>query len=274
MVVSITIEPPDNSKKYRQMNVNSKYFYSEQNERIMVLHLDCNLILEQETFDHRSQLLEFLDEVNDSEEIKTLVISNNHPNFSLEKYKEKWNALYEANGYEGNILRIFRTFNQLLLKIKSMHMVVFSVYSKPVNTMLFSLSMASDLRIVSRDFYIDNDNYNFVNIPKGGATFVESSLMYVNPIKILFQNDKVHSSDLLQKHIADEAIDQEDIKERVFNLAMRYSKFDYVEFEAVKMIEQSRMKKLDMYLQKENDFLLSCIRKRKNSNDRHIFRIK
>ncbi|MGQ1911193.1 enoyl-CoA hydratase/isomerase family protein [Marinifilum sp. RC60d5] len=254
--------------------INTKYFYSELNEGTLVLYLNYSLILEQETFDHRNQLLSFLDEVNENQDVKVLVIRNNHPDFNLDKYKEKWNALYEASNYEGNILRVFRTFNQLLLKIKSMHKIVFSVYSKPVSAMLFSLSMAADLRFVSRDFYIDNDNYNFVNIPKGGATFVESNLMYVNPVKMLFQSDKVHSSDLLQKHIIDEAYNQEELKERVLKLAERYSRFDYIEFEAVKIVQQSRIQKLDICLQEENDYLLTCIRKKKNLNDRKISRIK
>lgn len=254
--------------------INTKYFYSELNEGTLVLYLNYSLILEQETFNHRNQLLSFLDEVNENKDVKVLIIKNNHPDFNLDQYKEKWNELYEASNYEGNILRVFRTFNQLLLKSKSMHKIVFSVYSKPVSAMLFSLGMASDLRFVSRDFYIDNDNYNFVNIPKGGATFVESSLMYVNPVKMLFQSDKVHSSDLLQKHIIDEAYNQEELKERVLKLAERYSKFDYIEFEAVKIVQQGRIEKLDICLQEENDYLLACIRKKKNLNDRKITRIK
>ncbi|WP_372751672.1 hypothetical protein [Labilibaculum sp.] len=169
-----------------QIDITDKYFYCEIKERITVLYLDYSLILEQETFDHRNQLLDLLDQINSSDEIKTLVISNDHSDFSLEKYKEKWNTLYEDKNYEDNILRVFRTFNQILLQIKSMNKIVLSVYFKPVNVMLFSMSMAADLRFVSRDFYIDNDNYNFVNIPKGGATFVESNLMYINPVKMLF----------------------------------------------------------------------------------------
>nr|WP_320119475.1 hypothetical protein [uncultured Marinifilum sp.] len=252
----------------------NKYFYSELKDGALALYLNYSLILEQETFDHRNQLLDFLDKVNERDDVKVLVISNDHPGFNLNEYKEKWNALYEASNYEGNILRVFRTFNQLLLKIKAMHKIVFSVYFKPVSAMLFSMSMASDLRFVSRDFYIDNDNYNFVNIPKGGASFVESSLMYVNPVKMLFQSDKVHSSDLLQKHIVDEAINQEELKERVSTIAARYCKFDYIEFEAVKTVQQSRIQKLDICLQEENDYLLTCIRKKKNLNDRKITRIK
>lgn len=255
-------------------DINDKYFHSEPKDEVMFLHLNSCLFLEHETFSHRSQLLDFLDEVNESNSIKTLVVNYDHQDFNLENYKEKWDELYNSQSYEGNILRVFRTFNQIFLKLKSMQKIVLSVFTKPVNAMLFSLGMASDLRFVSRDFYIDNNNHNFVNIPKGGAAFVGLRLMYVNPIKMLFQSDKVFPTDLYQKHIIDEIIDIAGLMDMVFSVAKRFSQFDYVEFEAVKIVEQSRIDILDISLQKENDYLLSCIRKKKNLNDRHLARIK
>lgn len=258
------------------MNVelNNKYFHSELKDKALVLCVNYCVFLEQETFKYRDELLGFLDEINNSDLVKVLVISNDHSDFNLENYKEKWNTIYESKDYEANILRVFRTYNQLLLKIKSMQKIVFSVNSKLANTMLFSLSMAADLRFVSRDFYIDNDNHNFVNIPKGGAIFIESSLMYLNPVKMLFLTDKVFPQDLLAKHVIDEVFNQEELMDRVLTVAKRYSQFDYIELESVKSIEQSRSNKLDLILQKENDYLLTCIRKKKNSNDRHLARIK
>ncbi|PKQ65022.1 hypothetical protein BZG02_04080 [Labilibaculum filiforme] len=259
------------------IEIDNKYFHSELNDKTLVLYMNYCVFLEQETFKYRDQLLDFLDEVNKSDSVKVLVISNDHSDFNLENYKEKWNALYESKNYEGNILRVFRTYNQLLLKIKSIQKIVFSVNSKLANTMLFCLSMAADLRFVSRDFYIDNDNHNFVNIPKGGAIFIESSLMYVNPVKMLFLSDKVFSQDLYEKHIVDEIFNQEELMERILTIATRYSKFDYIELESVKMIEQSRSNKLELILQKENDYLLTCIRKKKNlsnPHDRNLIRIK
>lgn len=245
-------------------NINDKYFHFELKDRVMVLYLDSCLFLEKESFTHRNQLLDFLDNINKSDTIKVLVVSNDHPKFFLDDYKDKWKGIYESEGYEGNILRVFRTYNQILLKLKSMQKVVLSVHIRPVNAMLFNFSMATDLRFVSRDFYVDNDNNNMVNIPKGGATFIESSLMYVNPVKMLFQSDKLFPTDLYKKHIVDEIFNHEEMMERVLTIATRYSKFDYVEFEAVKIMEHSRLKRLDLALQKENDYLLTCIRKKKN----------
>lgn len=256
------------------ININNKYFYSEYYEGITTIHIDYSLFLENESFSHKNELLDFLDMTDANEEVKTLVVSNDYPSFSLEKYKDQWDAIYESENYESNILRIFRTFNEVFLKLKSMQKIIISVYTKPTNAMLFSLGMSADLRFVSRDFYIDNNNYNFVNIPKGGTTFAASNLMYVNPIKMFFQSDKVFPTDLYTKHVIDDKFNPEELTERIHTIAKRFSKFDYVEFEAVKIVEHNKIKDLDSALQKENDYLLTCIRKKKNSNGGHLPRIK
>ena len=260
------------------IHINDKYYHSRLVEQVMILSIDFNLFLEDESFSHRNQLLDFLDSVDKSSEIKTLIINNDHPEFSLSKFKNKWNTIYESKDYESNILRVFRTYNQVLLKIKAIQKVVLFVNIKPVNVMLFNLGLAADLRFASSDFFTDNHNYNFVNIPKGGAAFAESSLMYINPVKMLFQSDKVYPAELFNKHIVDEVFNHEEIMERVLTIAKRYSNFEYIEIEAVKASEHNGLKKLDLSLQKENDYLLACIRKRKNpsaqNQDGHISRIK
>ena len=256
------------------IEINNKYFHSEHKDRITILHIDFSLFLESESFDHRNALLGYLDSIDKHNEVKTLVINNDHPNFSLAEYKDKWDSIYQSDDYEANILRIFRTFNQVFLKLKSMQKVTIAVYTKPTNAMLFSFSMCTDLRFVSLDFYIDNDNHNFVNIPKGGAAFIASNLIYVNPVKMLFQADKVYPTDLYKKHIVDETCNQEALMNRAITVATRYSKFDYIELESVKIVEHKRIKNLDIALQEENEYLLTCIRKKKNSKGEHLPRIK
>ncbi|MCU4157268.1 hypothetical protein J1N10_14930 [Carboxylicivirga sp. A043] len=247
------------------ININNKYFYSEHNETIVTLHLDYSIFLEDESFTHKNKLLEFLEMIESNKTITTLIISNDYPGFQLDTYKDKWDTIYESTDFESNIIRVFRTYNQVFLKIKSMQKIVLAMFSKPVNIMLFNLGMAADLRFVSRDFYVDNNNYNFVNIPKGGAAFSEARLMYVNPVKMLFQSDKIFSSEIYKKHLVDEVVNPEELMERVMTVAKRYSQFNYIEFEAVKMVNTSILKRIDLLLQKENDYLLSCIRKKKNA---------
>lgn len=248
------------------LNINNKYFNSEQKEGVIKLHLDYSLFLEEETFEHKNTLLELLETVDSNKEIKTLIIINDYPTFFLDVYKDKWDALYESEDYESAILRVFRTYNQIFLRIKALEMVVISVSTKPVNSMLFNFNMAADIRFVDYDFYVDNDNNNMANIPKGGAIYSESNLMYINPMMLLFSTNKVFSTELLKVHMVEEVFKSEELMERVMLIANRYSQFDYIEIEAVKILEHKNLKRLERALQKENEYLLTCVRKKKNNS--------
>jgi len=247
-------------------NITNKYFKTECIKGVIMLYLDYSLFLEKETFVHKNELLEFLDEINSNDEIKTLVINNEHPEYSFDQFKSKWNLIFEETDFESAILRVFRSFNQVFLKIKSLEKVIISINSQPIPPMLFCFSMVADLRFTSQEFYLDNDNCNMLNIPKGGAVFSEYHLMYLNPLKLLFYTDKVFSDELYNKHIIDGVFDKEELTNSVLSIAKRYNRFNYIEIEAVKIFEHKKQRKFELALQKEDEFLLTCIRKMKNKN--------
>lgn len=247
-------------------NSSNKYFKTECIQGVMMLYLDYSIFLEKETFVHKNELLEFLDKIDSQKEIKTLVISNEHSGFSFDQFKSKWNSIFEESDYESAVLRVFRSYNQVFLRLKSLEKVIISVNSQPVPPMLFCFSMVADLRFVSQEFYLNNDNCNMLNIPKGGAIFTEYNLMYLNPLKLLFYTDKVFPKELYNKHIIDGVFDKEELKDKVLSIASRYNRFDYIEIEAVKIFEHKKQRKFELALQKEDEFLLTCIRKMKNKN--------
>lgn len=247
-------------------NISNKYFETEFIQGVMMIELDYSIFLEQETFVHKNKLLEFLDKINSNKEIKTLVISNDHPEYSFDQFKSKWNSIFEERDYESAIFRVFRSFNQVFLKLKSLEKVIISINSQAITPMLFCFSMAADLRFASEDFYLDNDNCNMLNIPKGGAVFSEYHLMYLNPLKLLFYTDKVFPNELYNKHIIDGVFNKEELMDKVNLIANRYNRFNYIEIKAVKIFEHKKQRKFEFALQNEDEFLLTCIRKMKNKS--------
>lgn len=248
------------------LDINDKYFTSSVQNEIVTISIDFNLFLESETYEHKELLLDLLDAVDKSDDINVLVIHNMHHRFSLDEYRVKWNMLLHKIDYESSILRVFRTFDQLFVKLKELKKVVLSIGICPSNVMIYNLFMAADVKFITSDFYIDNSNLNMVNIPKGGAIHSKANLARINPIKLLFYSDKVLAPELHQKHLADEVFNPEDVMERVLLVANRYCKLSFAEIEAVKVLEYKKVKEYEVALQKENGFLLSCIRRMKNRN--------
>ncbi len=246
---------------------NNKYVQLEQANNIVKLKIDFTLLLERETFEYKNSLLNLLEEIDKNTSVRVLIFSNDHYGFSLDKWAVIWNEFYSDNSYETHFIRIFRIYNELLLKIKSLKKVIISVNTEPTNCMLFNFSLIADLRVTSNSFFINNNNTAMLNIPKGSALFTETNLSYINPVKMLFSSDRIYSVSLLKRYLIDKIFNQEEVFERTEAIAYRMSKYDYVEFEAVKIIEQKRLRKLEASLQRENEYLLSCIRKKINQNE-------
>lgn len=244
-------------------NREDKYYNIRLHKSAVVLELNYMLFLENESYEHKQNLISCLDEIEKNKDIGVLVISNNHADFSLERYQVKWDSFIEGDHWESNILRAFRTFNELFIRVIGMKMVVISMNSKPLNPFLFNFSLAADLRSTSGDFYIDNNNHNMVNISKGGVMFLELALSSYNPFKVIFLLDKIKPKTLYKRQIIDRIYDEE-LEANVLEIAKHLSKYEYFEFEVIKSKVHSILPNLEFALQRENDFLLTSIRKKVN----------
>lgn len=244
----------------------NKYYNTRFFESTVVLELNYMLFLEKESYEHKQEVLRFFDEVDADSRLNVVVISNNHADFSLGKFSKKWNSFMENEHYESNILRAFRTFNELFLRVAAMKTVVISMNSKALNPFMFNFSLAADLRITSGDFYIDNNNHNMVNITKGGVAYRDLMFSRFNPFKLLFLLEKVRPKTLYKRQIVDRIYD-ENLEDEVLDIAKHLAKYEYYEYEVIKAIKFRQLTKMEDALKSENDFLLTCIRKKVNQGE-------
>jgi len=244
-------------------NTMDKYFNIRYHKSAVILELDCMIFLENESYSHKENLEHVLDKIEHDTSIDVLIISNNHPNYSLKKYSEKWNFFYEGTQWESNILRVLRTYDELFLKIKSLKKTVISMNSKSVNFLLFSFSMVADLRCVSNDVIIDNNKRNLVNIPKGAVMFSELDISFNNPFKLMFLLNEISADSLYKRQLIDRVY-FDDLESEVLKIAEHLSTFDYIDLEPVKISIHKKLNILEDILQKENKYLLACIRTKIN----------
>lgn len=261
------------TKKMENINKNERFLKVDLQGNTVILYINYCILLENKTYEYRDEIIEYFEKLNNDDSAKVVVISNDHADFSIDKFKQIWNSLFIRDDYEESILRVFRIYDQMLLKIKSLNKVVMSMDSGYLNPMLFNFGMAADIRMISSDFYIDNDNTNMLNTPKGGCVYSEASIKtYTNPVNLLFLTDKLFAPELLQNNLVDKVFDNEALKDKTFAIAKKFEGIDYSEIEAVKALHPRKLRKLELALQRENEFLMSCIRKRRNQKTQEIHR--
>lgn len=240
-----------------------KYFNIERSNSSVILELNYMIFLENESYSHKEKLRTTLDDLEKDSGVDVIIISNNHPDFSMDNYRAKWNSFYEGAHWESNILRVFRTYDELFIKVKSLKKSILFMSSKAVNSMLFNFSMVGDLRFISSRFVVDNSNQNMVNIPKGGSLFNNSSSTYRNPFKLMFLLKEIEAETLYKRQLVDRVYEY-GLKTEVLQVADHLSTFDYIELDTIKIVAHNRLSDTESRLQKENEFLLSCIRTKIN----------
>lgn len=244
-------------------NTMDTYFTIHKYNSTIIIELDYLIFLENESYSHKEKLKFALDEIEEDKTINVLVISNDHPNFSMKTYQEKWNSFYSGTHWESNILRVFRTYDELFLKIKSLRKAIIFMNNKAINSMLFNFSMLADLRCVSDDFVVENNNNNMLNIPKGGILFSNSNSAYRNPFKLLFLLTEIKADTLYKRQLIDRVYSDK-LKSEVLKIADHLATFDYSELYTIKVLDYNKLNVMERKLQHENEFLLSCIRTKIN----------
>lgn len=244
-------------------NTIDKYFNIRYDKSAVILELDYMILLENESYSSKNNLIKFLAEIDQNRAIDVVIISNNHPNFSLEKYSDKWNSFYNGEYWESNILRVFRTYDELFVKFKSLRKSVISMNSKSVNILLFNFSMMADLRCISSDFIIENNNQNMVNIPKGGVLFSGFATPVNNPFKLMFLLTEIRAESLYKRQLVDRVY-SDNLEGEVLKIAEHLATFDYIDIEPCKILEHKKLNAITVEHLQENELLLSCIRTKIN----------
>ncbi len=243
----------------------NKYYNVEQADEAVHLQINFCLLLEDKTFQYRDELMETFDLIAKDDTCKVVVIANNHPDYNIKAYAEKWNSFFREENYQDKILRSFRLFDQLISKLYALKKIVVTSFSEAVPAMLFNFSLIADLRLISKEFYIDNHNANMLNIPKGNVMLRQFQMAVVNPVNLYFLTDKVFPEALQKYNLVDKVFNAEELKERTDALIKRFEIVNYAEIEAAKMFKSvDEQESFENQLQQENTYLLSCIREKIN----------
>ncbi len=254
-------------------NSSNPYYNIESKNGIVQIQLNYSLFLESKTYEYRDELLSLLDKLANNNDVKVIIISNDHPEFSLERYNELWNSFFKDKDFKDDVLRAFRVFDQLVIKLYTLKKVIISMMSAPMNSMLFNFNLIADVRVVTNEFYLDNNNDMMVNIPKGGIMYDQFKVANINPVKLLFLSDKVFFQPLISNNLVDKVFSQEELEDRIYALADRFKAINYAEIEAAKMAKSvENLEEFEKLLQKENAFLISCIREKLNPGSQKIYR--
>ncbi|MFA8435437.1 MAG: enoyl-CoA hydratase/isomerase family protein [Marinifilaceae bacterium] len=252
-------------QKSQDLNYQCEYFSAKQIDEILVFQPEGDIIYNSTFFECRDLLLEFYDRIEASREVKVVVMKGMPTKPQKEQYKQFFEMIGKDNFNETTLLRMYRAFDQFILKLVRLNKIVIAMDQEEFIPLLFNLRMACDFRVISDDVKLTNVAMELGMVPKGGSMlFFHERQGLGNPLKyMLFERD-LDSTQMLERNLVDWVFPKEELEERTMELARQLIKIPASTLSGSKKLMNHSLDQLEEYLQFENKILVQCFREMHN----------
>ena len=241
-------------------NQNNDYFMASKTGKVVVFSFKGNLFLTSTIFEAREAVLDFFDQVSNTDAVRVVVLLNLSNRSLREDYLEFYNMIFSSKLRENAILRMYRTFDQIILRIVESDKFFISTVSGKIIPQLFNVSLACDYRVVAKNTVLENIPLELGLVPKGGGAYFLGSLLGLSKTKeFLLSDKKITADEALNLGLVNQVVDLENLKDAALAAAEHYAQIAVTSLSGIKRLVNYSTKDLKQYLEFENEQLLKII---------------
>ena len=218
------------------------------------------------SLEKKEKLLSYFDMLSDNSSIKSVILRS--PNNSLDKkgFFEQFEAWSNAKIYNDTILRIFRAFDQIILRIVGSDKLFVSAQSGKVIFPFFGLSLACDHRIVADNFMVQNPESMVGLAPKGAAAFfLTRAIGSSKSMELLLAKKDIGAYELLRLKLVDSVAPFNKLRHTALETAKNLCSHSLTTLAGVKRLVNYSMRELANYLEYEDDEIFRTLSKLKQN---------
>ena len=190
------------ASSHQHLNRELPYFSAHAFEDIIKIRLKDHLMLKSTDLKCRDTFIAYLDKVSGNPSIKVIVLEKPFNAAACSEYIEFYDLVADSELSENDVLRMCRSYDQVILKIVESNKFFISVDSGELYPQAFSISLACDYRLIAGNTTIKNTFLQFGYVPKGGSAYLLNKIAGHCKVCELLLTDK----DILQRcHASKEA---------------------------------------------------------------------
>jgi len=245
----------------------NELFKSKQRKNVALVSFKAISIESLSSLEEKQKLLSYFDYLSCNPSIKTVILRS--PNTSLDKNNflgsfHLWSAS-KTSSYE--MLRICRTFDQIMLKIIESNKLFISAQSGKVIFPFFGFSLACDYRVVAENFVLQNPEVKVGLIPKGAEAFFFSRILGPSKtIEILLSDKDINAYELLRLKLVDRVVSFNKLRHTALETARNFASKPVTSLLGVKRLVNYSLNDLNSYLEFENEQLFKFLNMLKPSD--------
>lgn len=227
---------------------------------IVELKFSSNPMLKLTDLQAKVELLDYLDLLTNSPDIRVVIFHSNPLKSGREEYKAFYQNLLKSRVNRDALCRMYNAVNQFILKILELNQVTIHINSGAVIMMFLNISLACDYRIVAEDIVFQNPCHELGMIPKGGgAYFLSRRLGHAKAFEIMASCKDIHADEALALGLVNEVVPVDDLENRALEIAQTYIQNPARSLMGIKRLLNYCMKDIREYLEFENKEIMRIV---------------
>jgi 2-(1,2-epoxy-1,2-dihydrophenyl)acetyl-CoA isomerase len=231
-------------------------------DNIVILTFEGDILLPFSYLANKAALLNHLDVISNDNSIKVVIITNKRNRSPLEEYFEFYNLLSESKIDERTLNRMYRAYDQFIIKIVRSNRFFISVGHGDMISQDFYVDLACDYKITADNTVVHKPYLKLGLVPKGGgAFFLKKKLGHSRAYEILLSSKSITALEALQLGIVNEVVPYEKLEDASLKTAQRFAQNPTASLSGIKKLLNYPLNDLEDFLAFETAELIKILRR-------------
>jgi 2-(1,2-epoxy-1,2-dihydrophenyl)acetyl-CoA isomerase len=242
------------------------FFVSEIREDILWARLSGNFFHNLISFDKRDFINDYLEEVNSTTQVKTVVFHSNYNESGIDQYVKFFLSNLDKSSFVSSMAsvdvnRFSNIINQTILRLMDLNKYTIQICQGPILNLFMNLGFTCDYRIIADDTVFHNGYKHIGGLPLAGGSFFLSKLLGRHKAnELLLLEDRITAGEALSYGIVDKVVPAAELEQAALDTARKIDNIDHRTLRGVKRLTRFSVKDLKDYLTLEtNELLRVCV---------------
>lgn len=247
-------------KNKMEFNFECNTFSANKMEDVAMITFKDRFLMNMTDLSIRDKIVNYLDLVSKSSEIKIVIIFGSPEAKGCEEYFDFYRTVLKSEKGVLAIQRMHNIMNQLILKIVELDKIVIHVNRGKIISSFLNISLACDHRILGEDSIYQNPCLDLGLLPKGGgAFFLPRIIGHGKCLNILTSARNITAQEALALGIVHQVVSDAELEDTALRAAAHYKQMPASSLRGIKRLLNYTLKDLKEYLEFENQELMKII---------------
>ena len=246
----------------RKINLESDFdfFTGQVIGSVLVLKLKNNLMFRATSLVTKSTILDYLDHLSRTDDIKVLLIVSSPEKAGREEYCKFYDQVGQSALEVNSVHKLFHAVDDLILKIREINQTVIHADSGNVLPLFLNISLAADYRITADNTVFQNPCLEYGLVPKGGGAFFLTKILGASRAYRMMMTDKdISASTAFKLGLVDKVVPFNQLESAALRIAEDFAAKPSRSLRCCKRLINFSFKDLREYLEFETDELSKMI---------------